>query len=123
MIDEAVQRFAKEIVDDVNEGLSEIPFSEEVFTRLILERLEEAGHLEGTFPLFQRGRVRNAIYRIDGYAFDEERSRLALFTTISREALPPGRIPAAEVTKAFERALRFANACVEGLAADLEPSN
>jgi hypothetical protein len=92
-------------------------------TRLILERLEEAGHLEGTFPLFQQGRVRNAICRIDGYSFDEERSRLELFTTIYREDLPPVRIPQPEVNRAFERAIRFVNACVEGLAAHLEPSN
>ena len=123
MTDEAVLRFAKEIDRDVNEGLSEMPFSEEVFTRIILERLEEAGHLEGTLPLFQTGRVRNAIYRIDGYAFDEDRSRLELFTTLYQPDLPPERIPAAEVTKAFERAIRFVNACVEGLASQLEPSN
>lgn len=123
MTDDAVQRFAKEIVTDVNDGLSEIPFSEEVFTGLVLERLEEANHLDGTFPLFQQGRVRNAIYRIDGYSFDEERSRLELFTTIYREDLPPVRIPQPEVNRAFERAIRFVNACVEGLAAHLEPSN
>ncbi len=118
-----VQRFAEELIKDVQEGLSEIPFSEEVFTRLILERLEEAGHLEGTFPLYQQGRVKNAIYRIDGYAFDEERSRLELFTTIYDDELPPSRVPGPEITKAFERALRFVSACADGLAADLEPSN
>lgn len=122
-MDDAVLRFAKEIVSDVNDGLSEIPFSEEVFTRLVLERLEDVGHLESTFPLYQQGRVRNAIYRIDGYSFDEERSRLELFTTIYREDLPPTRIPQPEVNRAFERAIRFVNACVEGLAAQLEPSN
>ncbi|MFK4536374.1 hypothetical protein ABIA00_004557 [Bradyrhizobium ottawaense] len=124
MIDEAVAKFAEGILGEVEEALSkDEPFSQEIFTQLILERLEDAGHLEGTFPLFQQGRIKNAMYRIDGYTFDEERSRLELFTTIYREDLPPGRIPAAEVTKAFERALRFVNACVEGLAAQLEPSN
>lgn len=122
-MDDAVLRFAEEIVSDVNDGLNEVPFSEEVFTRLVLERLEEVGHLVGTFPLFQQGRVRNAIYRIDGYSFDEERSRLELFTTIYREDLPPARVPQAEVTRAFERAIRFVNASIEGLAAQLEPSN
>jgi hypothetical protein len=122
-MDDAVQRFAKEIVSDVNDGLTEIPFSEEVFTRLVLERLEDAEQLEGTFPLFQQGRVRNSIYRIDGYSFDEDRSRLELYTTIYREDLPPVRIPQAEVTRALERAIRFVNACIEGLAAQLEPSN
>ncbi len=124
MSDDAVARFAEEFLGEVEEALStDEPFSQEIFTRLILERLEEAGHLEGTFPLFQQGRVRNSIYRIDGYSFDEERSRLELFTTIYREDLPPAKIPQPEVTRAFERAIRFANASVEGLAAHLEPSN
>ena len=56
-------------------------------------------------------------------SFDEERSRLELFTTIYREDLPPTRVPQAEVTRAFERAIRFVNASIEGLAAQLEPSN
>lgn len=122
-MDEAVLRFAKEIVSDVNDGLSDIPFSGEVFTRLVLERLEDAGHLEGTFPLYQKGRIRNAIFRIDGYAYDEERSRLELFTTMYQEDLPPARIPQAEINRAFEQAIRFVDACIQGLAAQLEPSN
>jgi hypothetical protein len=123
MIDEPLQRFAEQMVRDVEEGVAEIPFSEEVFTRLVLERLEEAGHLESTFPLYQEGRIRNAAYRIDGYSFDEERSRLDLFTTIYLSELPPARLPAPDVAKALERALRFASACVDGLASNLEPSN
>ena len=124
MIEEAVSKFAEEIFKDVAESLSaDSPFSQEIFTRQVLERLEEAGHLEATIPLFQQGRVGNAIYRIDGYAYDEDRSRLELFTTIYQEDMPPERIPPAEVTKAFERAIRFVNACVDGLASQLEPSN
>ncbi|WP_316199178.1 AIPR family protein [Bradyrhizobium sp. SZCCHNS2002] len=124
MSDDVVAKFAEDILRDVGEALStDEPFSQEIFTRQVLERLEEAGHLEGTFPLFQQGRVRNSIYRIDGYSYDEERSRLELFTTIYREDLPPTKIPQAEVTRAFERAIRFVNASMEGLAAQLEPSN
>jgi hypothetical protein len=122
--DDAVVKFAEEILGEIEEALSaDEPFSQEIFTRLILERLEDANHLDGTFPLFQQGRIRNAIYRIDGYSFDEERSRLELFTTIYREEVPPVRIPQPEVNRAFERAIRFASASVEGLAAQLEPSN
>jgi hypothetical protein len=124
MSDDPVAKYAEEICGDVQEALStDEPFSSEIFTRLILERLEDAEQLEGTFPLFQQGRIRNAIYRIDGYSFDEERSRLELYTTIYQDELPPARIPPAEVTRAFERALRFASACVEGLADQLEPAN
>lgn len=124
MTDEAIAQFSQELIAEIEEGLTpEAPFSQEVFTRLILERLEEAGHLEATFPLYQEGRVRNAAYRIDGYAYDEERGRLDLYTTIYAGELPPARVPAADTTRAFERALRFVTACVDGLASQLEPSN
>ena len=124
MTADPIDGFSQELLAEVEEGLSpETPFSQEVFTRLILERLEEAGHLDGTFPLYQEGRVGKAAYRIDGYAFDEETSRLDLFTTIYSGDLPAGKISAADVTKAYERALRFAGACVDGLASKLEPAN
>lgn len=124
MIDEAVRRFAEEIQREVEAGLGDdAPFTEEVFTRYLMERLEDAGHLENTFDLYQEGRVKNAAYRIDGYAFDEDRLRLDLFTTIYSPEMPPVRISAADATKAFDRALRFASASVEGLASQLEPSN
>lgn len=124
MTEDVIADFLQDLVAEVEESLSpEVPFSQEVFTRLILERLEEAGHLDATFPLYQEGRLRKAPYRIDGYAYDEERARLDLFTTIYAGDLPAGKLPTADVTKALERALRFATACVDGLAAHLEPAN
>lgn len=124
MSNEALDDFAQEIIAEVEEGLSnEVPFSQEVFTRLILERLEEAGHIDGAFPLYQEGRVKNAAYRIDGYAYDEDRSRLDLFTTLYSGDQPTNKIPSADATKALDRALRFATACVDGLASQLEPAN
>ncbi|WP_119462720.1 AIPR family protein [Rhodospirillaceae bacterium SYSU D60014] len=124
MTDEAVDRFAAELAAEIEEGLSdEAPFSANIFTRLVLERLEEAGHFDAAFDLHQEGRLGQAAYRIDGYAFDKERARLDLFTTIYRGELPATRIPTAEVSRAIERALRFAGACMDGLADRLEPSN
>jgi len=122
--DDVMDRFGRELAAEVEEGLTdETPFSANVFTRLVLQRLEEAGHLDGAFDLHQEGRLGNASYRMDGFAFDEERARLELFTTIYRGDAPPARIPAADAARAFERALRFASACVDGLADRLEPSN
>lgn len=124
MTDDVIAAFSHEMAADVEEGLSaDTPFSQEVFTRLILERLEEAGHLNTTFPLHQEGRIRNAAYRIDGYAFEEELSRLDLFTTIYTGDVPSRKVPRPDATKALERALRFASACVDGLASQLEPAN
>lgn len=124
MVDDAVLRFAESLAADVEDGLSaEMPFSAGIFTRLVLERLEEAGHLDNTFDLHQEGRLGKASYRIDGYAFDDERGRLDLFTSLYIGETPPARIPTSDATRAFERALRFASACVDGLASRLEPSN
>jgi hypothetical protein len=122
--EDAIDRFARELAAEVDDGLSaDVPFSASIFTRMVLERLEEAGHLDGAFDLHQEGRLGSAVYRIDGFAFDEERARLDLFTTIYRGDVPPARIPAADTARAVERALRFASACVDGLADRLEPSN
>ncbi len=124
MGDDAIAEFLQEIVAEIQEGLStEAPFSEELFTRLVLERLEEAGHLDESFPLYQQGRVGNATYRIDGYAYDEERFRLDLFTTIYIGDFQLSKVPASEIKSALVRALRFASACVDGLASRLEPAN
>ena len=106
MSDDTLNEFHKDLVAEVEEGLStEEPFSAKIFTRLMLERLEEAGQFDGTFPLYQEGRIRNTSYRIDGYTYDEERSRLDLFTTIYSGDLSATRLPAAEVNRALERAL------------------
>ncbi|MBX5128508.1 AIPR family protein [Rhizobium lentis] len=124
MSNDALIDFHQDLVAEVEEGLStEEPFSANVFTRLMLERLEEAGQFDGTFPVYQEGPIRNTSYRVDGYTYDEERARLDLFTTIYSGDLPAGKLPAADVTRALERALRFASACVDGLASLLEPSN
>jgi len=129
MTDDVINEFLQELLKEVEESVSsEEPFSEKIFTALLLERLEEVGHLNETFPVYQPGSVKDkrgriVSYRIDGYAYDEERAGLDLFTTIYSGDGSMSRIPAAEVTKALERALRFASACVDGLATRLEPAN
>lgn len=124
MSDDGLEEFAKELGQRVEEGItSGSPFSMDVFTQLILEELEEAGHMEGTFALHQEGRVGKSLYRIDGYAYDEERSRLDLVTTVYHGDAQIQKLSNADAVRAYERALRFATACVDGLANNLEPSN
>lgn len=124
MIDDAVLKFSRDLKLEVEEQISDTqPMSEGAFTELLLERLEDVGHFSDTKELYQEGRVRNAVYRIDGFAWDEEGTRLDLFTTIYQNLPSPQKLSSADVTRALERALRFASACVDGLAAELEPSN
>ena len=73
MSDDQTHRFAAELASEVEHALSdEAPFSGQIFTRIVLEHLEEAGHVDGAFDLHQEGRLGNAGYRIDGYALDNE---------------------------------------------------
>jgi hypothetical protein len=126
-MEDALQSFAEAFAADIEEAVSspEAPtlFSGEMFTKLVLERLEEAERLEQAFDLYQEGHTGRANYRIDGYAIDDERGALELFTTIHTGEVPPVRLPMADIRSAYERALRFARASMEGLADKLEPSN
>ncbi|MCJ8158591.1 AIPR family protein [Sphingomonas sp. LaA6.9] len=126
-MDDPLHGFAEAFAADIEEAVSspDAPtlFSGEMFTKLVLERLEDAERLEQAFDLYQEGHTGRASYRIDGYAIDDERGALELFTTIHTGEIPPVRLPTADIRSAYDRALRFARASMEGLADKLEPSN
>lgn len=126
-MDDPLHAYAEAFAADVEEAVAspDAPtlFSGEMFTKLVLERLEDSERLEQAFDLYQEGHTGRAAYRIDGYAIDEERGALELFTTIHTGQTPPTRLPTADIRTAFDRALRFARASMEGLADKLEPSN
>lgn len=126
-MEDPLRAFADALAADVEDALSSLDaptlFPSEMFTKLVLERLEEAQRLEQAFDLYQEGHTGRASYRIDGYAIDEERGTLELFTTIHTGMIPPVQLPMADIRSAYERALRFARASMEGLADKLEPSN
>ena len=126
-MDDPLQAFAEAFAADVEEAVSspDAPtlFSGVMFTKTVLERLEDAERLEQAFDLYQEGHTGRAAYRIDGYSIDDERGALELFTTIHTGEIPPVRIPMADMRAAYDQALRFARASMEGLADKLEPSN
>ena len=126
-MDDPLQTFAEAFAADVEEAVSSPDattlFSGVMFTKTVLERLEEAERLEQAFDLYQEGHTGRAAYRIDGYAIDEERGALELYTTIHTGEIPPARLPMADIRAAYDKALRFARASMEGLADKLEPSN
>ncbi|TNC45235.1 AIPR family protein [Rubellimicrobium rubrum] len=125
--EDALGSFAEALVREVDEARDDpsnpLPSSEGVFTRLVLEQLEEAGHLEGAFDLHQEGRVGRSTFRISGYAMDEEAGSLTLFATHYMGTLPPARVPLSELTRTAERAVTYVTACLGGLADRIEPSN
>ena len=101
MTDDAILEFSQEIIAEVEESLStEAPFSQEVFTRLILERLEEAGQS----AMQPSPSTRKAMYgmpRTGSMATPMTKNERALifFTTIYSGDLSASKISAADVTQ------------------------
>ena len=122
-LDQFAQDFAAEVEGAVAGPDAFTAFLSEMFTRMTLERLEDAEQLDGAIDLFQEGWSGRAGYRIDGYAIDGDRGTLELFTTIHTGECPPRKLSTADMRAAYEKALRFARASVDGLADRLEPSN
>lgn len=123
VLDQFAQDFTAEVEEAVAGPDAFTAFSSEMFTRMTLERLEDAEQVDGAVDLFQEGWSGRSSYRIDGYAIDEDRGTLELFTTIHTGECPPRKLATAEMRTAYEKALRFARASVDGLADRLEPSN
>lgn len=126
-MDEIVHAFAADLARCVEEARDDPEkgdaSAEVVFTRLVMEDLEDAGLLDSAFDLYQEGRVGNALFRIDGYSLDEDAGIVSLFATHHTGEVPPIKVPAADLTRVAERAMRFVTACVRGLADRIEPSN
>lgn len=127
MTDDALNRFATALAGEVDDARDDpalgLPSTEAVFTRLILQQLEDAGQVDEAFDLPQEGRVGRATFRISGYALNDDEGDLTLFTTAWTGTLPPERMTASELGKVADRASAYVSACLNGLADKIEPSN
>ncbi|WP_296104688.1 AIPR family protein [uncultured Agrobacterium sp.] len=127
MVEDATAEFARTLAAEIEEARDDpavgLPSTEALFTRTIIDELEEIGHFEAAFDLAQEGRVGRLPFRISGYAIDEEAGQLTLFATNYSGDVPPRRLPAAELLKTAERAGTYVAACIGGLADRIEPSN
>ena len=78
----------------------------EVFTRTVIETLEEAGEIEEGQACYHRGRG----VEVSGYGVDDD-DTLNLFATLHRGEVPPPSVTKTEIDTAFRRALRFWERC------------
>lgn len=120
--------FARELAGDVDEALqadASEPYSENHFTRLLLDELAERTVFEN--PVFLNeggeGRFGRAQYKITGFEFSDDEERLLLVTTIHTGECPPKSVPRDMVMTAVERAIRFFDASCKGLHTKIEPAN
>lgn len=81
----------------------------EVFTRTMLETLEEAGEIEEGQACYHRDRG----IEVSGYGVDDG-DTLNLFATIHRGEVPVPTIPKGEIDTAFRRAIKFWERCRGG---------
>ncbi|NVN10477.1 AIPR family protein [Nguyenibacter vanlangensis] len=127
MSEDATAEFARTLAAEIEEARDDpavdLPSTEALFTRTVIEALEEIGHFEAAFDLAQEGRVGRSPFQISGYAIDEDAGHLTLFATHYSGDLPPRRVPASELLKTAERASTYVAACIGGLADRIEPSN
>lgn len=127
MSDDATAEFARTLAAEIDEARDDpavdLPSTEALFTRTVIDELEEIGHFEAAFDLAQEGKVGRSPFQISGYAIDEDAGHLTLFATHYSGDLPPRRVPASELLKTAERAGTYVAACIGGLADRIEPSN
>jgi hypothetical protein len=127
MSDDATAEFARTLAAEIDEARDDpgidLPSTEALFTRTVIDELEEIGHFEAAFDLAQEGRVGRSPFQISGYAIDEDAGHLTLFATHYSGDLSPRRVPASELLKTAERAGTYVAACIGGLADRIEPSN
>src|SRR4051812_39416880 len=111
MVEDATEDFARALAGEVenarDDPAADIASTEALFTRIVIDELEEIGHLDAAFDLAQEGRVGRSPFRISGYSIDEEAGRLVLFATHYTGDLPPRRVPASELLKTAERAATY----------------
>jgi hypothetical protein len=126
MIDLAIESFARQLAEDVNEAVlseQESPYHEQEFTRIVLERLADEGALENPIPLWQEGTFGRTIYKINGYAIPDDEERLVLIATVYTGEPIPRTLTKDEILKACQQAMKFYECSRKGLHKQIEPAN
>lgn len=126
MSGEEIEAFARELAGEVDEAISSgagSVYSEEEFTRIVLERLGEEGAVENPTVLWEEGQFGRSRYKITGYSLAEDSERLLLVATVYTGEIPPRFLTRDEIVSACEQALKFYECSCKGMHASMEPSN
>lgn len=122
-LDEFARQLNSEVHDRITSGTDVSPFSESVFTGIVLDYLAEIGMVDSPQVCHHEGRLRNATIRISGYSFTEEDDRLDLFVAVFRDQASPEPVPKEVLMDAAQQAARFYKAVAKGgYTSQLDPS-
>lgn len=122
-LDEFARQLNSEVHDRIASGTDVSPFSESVFTGIVLDYLAEIGMVDSPQVCHHEGRLRNATIRISGYSFAEEDDRLDLFVAVFRDQASPESVPKEVLMDAAQQAARFYKAVAKGgYTSQMDPS-
>lgn len=126
MSDETMEAFARELAGEVDEAIQSGDgsiYSEEEFTRIVLDRLGDEGAIENPTLLWQEGNFARTKYKITGFSIPDDEERLILVTTIHTGEVPPRALTRDEILTALQQAMKFYECSCKGLHTKIEPSN
>ena len=117
--------FLRETQAQVRAQMSEgTPYAEIAFSDIVMQHMSDIGMTFEPVACRYRGKVGNAILRLNGYAMSEELDQLDLFVNLYEGVDEPTAVADADTKTAVEQCLRFLALCAEGkMAPRLDPSS
>jgi len=126
MSEEALTKFARDLAAEVEESIltgDHSIYSEQEFTRIVLDRLGDEGAIENPVVLWHEGVFEGTKYKITGYASSDEDERILLATTVYTGELPPRTLTREEIMNAIQQAIKFYEFSCKGLSNKIDPSH
>jgi hypothetical protein len=126
MSDEDLVLYARDLAAEIEEAIRAgdgAVYSEEEFTRIVLDKLGDDGALDNPICLYQEGSFGRSKYKITGFSVAEGEDRLLLVTTVYTGEVPPRNLTTDEIRNAVTQAANFYKCSCDGLHTKIEPSN
>lgn len=116
--------FLRDTQAEIRSQLSEgAPFSEMVFTEVVMQHLAEIGMTSEPNVCHFTGKVGVANLRLSGFAFTDEKDELDLFVSLYEGVDEITAISETDTKGAVQQCLRFLTFCAEGkMSSKLDPS-
>lgn len=108
-------------VEDTDD-VAPLRFREQAFTEVMLEFLEDYGHISDADPCYLERRFGRGIGKFNAWQVDTENGVLTVATTIFRGLGEPRIISAADQVLQIERAARAIESALQGAYREMEPA-
>jgi len=126
MSDEGLVLYSRDLAAEIDDAIRSgdgAVYSEEEFTRIVLDKLGDEGALDNPICLYQEGSFGRSKYKITGFSVSDGEDRLLLVTTAYTGDVPPRDLTTEEIRIAVTQAANFYKCSCDGLHTKIEPSN